>query len=151
VTGGFGERKIQADDPKNLGRSGNLFLRCAVTLIIGILDRRLDMTTVDITFGRAFRVWWSYAWRSLVLSLLVVIPLQIFVVTRLAPHIRAAAVGHGLGRPQLREALEFMGVVWPIAIASIIILQTIAMRWMLRRARWADFKLTASSLDAHQD
>jgi hypothetical protein len=30
----------------------------------------------------------------------------------------------------------------------MIIVQTIAMRWMLRRARWADFKLIVLPMDA---
>jgi hypothetical protein len=104
------------------------------------------MTTVDITLGRAFRVWWSYAWRSMVLSLLVIVPIQILVITWIAPHVRAAVVGHGLDRTRMREVLEVMWVVWPIAIVGAIILQTMAMRWMLRRARWADFKLIASPM-----
>jgi hypothetical protein len=105
------------------------------------------MTTVDITLGRAFRVWWSYAWRSIVLSPLVIVPVQIPVITWIVPHVRAAVVGHGLDRPRMQEVLELLWVVWPIAIVGMIIVQTIAMRWMLRRARWADFKLIVSAMD----
>ena len=103
------------------------------------------MTTIDITLGRAFRVWWSYAWRSIVLSPLVIVPIQLLVIIWIVPHVRAAVVEHGWNRPGIREVLELMWVVWPIAIIGMIIVQTIAMRWMLRRARWADFKLIASS------
>lgn len=109
------------------------------------------MTSVDITFGRALRVWWSYAWRALVLSLIVVIPMQIFSFAWFVPHVRAVVAAHGQGRPQLREAFELFWVLWPIAIICMIILQTTAMRWMLRRARWADFKLVASSLEVPSD
>ena len=105
------------------------------------------MTTVDITLGRAFRVWWSYAWRSIVLSPLVIVPVQILVITWIVPYARAAVVGHGLDRPGMREVLELLWVVWPIAIVGMIIVQSIAMRWMLRRARWADFKLIVSPMD----
>jgi heme/copper-type cytochrome/quinol oxidase subunit 2 len=105
------------------------------------------MTTVDVTLGRAFRVWWSYTWRSMVLSTLVIVPVQILVITWIVPYARATSVGHGLDRPRMRELLELMWFVWPIAIVGMIIVQTIAMRWMLRRARWADFKLIVSPMD----
>jgi hypothetical protein len=105
------------------------------------------MTTVDVTLGRAFRVWWSYTWRSMVLSTLVIVPVQIIVITWIVPHARAAVVGHGLDRPRMRELLELLWLVWPIALVGMIIVQTIAMRWMLRRARWADFKLIVSPMD----
>ena len=107
------------------------------------------MTIVDITFGRAFRVWWSYAWRAIVLSLVILIPLQILVFTRIVPHVRAAAAGHD--HAQMRAVLELVAVVWPIAIVCIIVLQTLAMRWMLRRAHWTDFKLVASSLQGRSE
>ncbi len=108
------------------------------------------MTNIDITFGRAFRVWWSYVWRTLVLSLIVIIPMQVFSFVWFVPHVRAAVAGHGHGLG-VRAAFELFGVLWPIAIICIIILQTTAMRWMLRRARWADFKLIASPLEAPSD
>jgi hypothetical protein len=47
----------------------------------------------------------------------------------------------------MRELLELLWLVWPIAIVGMIIVQTIAMRWMLRRARGADFKLIVSPMD----
>ena len=107
------------------------------------------MTTVDITFSRAFRIWWSYAWRAIVLSLVIVIPLQIFMFTRIVPHVRAAAGAHD--HAQMRAVLELVAIVWPIAVACIIVLQTIAMRWMLRRAHWTDFMLVASSLQERSE
>ncbi|HUL47559.1 MAG TPA: hypothetical protein VLV25_10715 [Steroidobacteraceae bacterium] len=98
-------------------------------------------STVDITFNRAFRVWWSYAWRGMVLSPVVIVPVQIFVIAWIIPHLRAAGVGETTGRARLRELLELLWFVWPIAVVGAIIIQTIAMRWMLRRARWAEFQL----------
>ena len=106
------------------------------------------MTTVDVTLGRAFRVWWSYTWRCMVLSTLVIVPARIIVITWIVPHARAVVVGHVLDRPRMRELLELLWLVWPIALVGMIIVQTIAMRWMLRRARWADFKLIVSPMDA---
>jgi hypothetical protein len=106
------------------------------------------MTNIDITFNRAFRVWWSYAWRALVLSPLVIVPVQICVFMWVVPHARAAGLGLGLGhitgRAPLRELLGIVWVVCPIAIVGAIVLHTTAMRWMLRRARWAEFRLTPS-------
>jgi len=72
---------------------------------------------------------------------------QIIVITWIVPHARAAVVGHVLDRPRMRELLELLWLVWPIAIVGMIIVQTIAMRWMLRRARGADFKLIVSPMD----
>jgi hypothetical protein len=109
------------------------------------------MTILDITFARAFRVWWSYAWRAILLSLIVVIPLQLAVFTWIVPHAHAVAAAHGRGRPELRQVLELLGLIWPIAIIAIIALQTAAMRWMLRRARWADFKLVVLAPESSTD
>jgi len=107
------------------------------------------MTTVDITLIRAFRVWWSYVWRKLVLSLVVIVPLQIYVITRIVPQVRAAGgLGHGIGGAQLRELLERLWIVWPFALVAAIVIQTIAMRWMLRRARWAEFELVPSARES---
>ena len=105
------------------------------------------MATVDVSLGRAFRVWWSYFWRTIVLSTLVIVPLQIFVIIWIVPHARAAFVGQGLDRPRMHELIKLLWFVWPIAIVGTIIVQTIAMRWMLRRARWPDFKLVVSPMD----
>ena len=102
------------------------------------------MTTIDITFNRAFRVWWSYTWRNLVLSPFVIVPLQIVVITWIVPHVRAAGGVHGVGGAPLRGLLEGLWIVWPIVIVAAILIQTIAMRWMLRRARWAEFELVPS-------
>lgn len=104
------------------------------------------MTTIDITFSRAFHVWWSFAWRALVLSPILIVPIQICVFTWIVPHLRAAGLGHVTGRAPIREVLELLWVVCPIAIVGAIVLHTTAMRWMLRRARWADFSLTPSPL-----
>jgi len=103
------------------------------------------MTIVDITFGRAFRVWWSYAWRGILLSLPVFIPFQIFMLTWVLPHVHAADAGHDI--PQAREVLFVVGIVVPIVLAGVMVLLATAMRWTLRSARWADFKLIASSID----
>jgi hypothetical protein len=35
------------------------------------------MESVDITWSRALKVWWSFTWRGFVLCFLAVIPLQI--------------------------------------------------------------------------
>jgi hypothetical protein len=41
--------------------------------------------TIDVTFGRAFRVWWSYTWRSIVLSTFVMVQVQILVIAWIVP------------------------------------------------------------------
>jgi hypothetical protein len=102
------------------------------------------MTSIDITLNRAFRVWWSYAWRKLLLSLFLIVPLQILVITWIVPQVRAAGGAHALGGAPLHALLERVWLVCPFVIAGAILIETSAMRWMLRRARWAEFELLPS-------
>ncbi|MGB9330058.1 MAG: hypothetical protein WCB10_04745 [Steroidobacteraceae bacterium] len=34
-----------------------------------------------------------------------------------------------------------MMTAWPVLMAAIVVLQAQAMRWMLRKGRWADFRI----------
>ena len=48
------------------------------------------MQQVGLTFLRAFKVWWSYSWRAMVLSLIAMVPLQILLFTTVFTHLPAA-------------------------------------------------------------
>lgn len=91
---------------------------------------------IEMTYGRAFKVWWSYFWRAFLLSVVVscvTVPLMIM----LMPH---AAHGERLAPEQLRSALARFALLWPLIIIVNVLLQVQAMRWMLK-TRWSDFRL----------
>jgi hypothetical protein len=93
---------------------------------------------IEMTYGRAFKVWWSYVWRALVLSVLVscvTVPLMIV----LMPHV---AHGERLDPDQLHRALARFALLWPLLVIVNVLLQVQAMRWMLK-TRWSDFRLAA--------
>jgi hypothetical protein len=97
------------------------------------------MQTIEITFGRAVKVWWSYAWRSCVLFIpvaIVVWPLMFFVIPR--PH-----PGEHLDPGQLHTTMHKFFFVWLFTMAITLLVQVQAMRWMLK-TRWRDFRLMAT-------
>jgi len=99
------------------------------------------MDPVNVTFGRALKLWWSFAWRAWVLMLLVLIPLEIAFMSYMLSHFPKAG-----GNPA--EAMRMAGtmmILWPIFMAALIALQAQAMRWMLNRARWSDFRVALLS------
>lgn len=91
-----------------------------------------------MTYGRAFKVWWSYFWRAFVLGILVsvvLVPLMIMMM----PHV---AHGERLDPGQMHSALARFALLWPLIIVVNVLLQVQAMRWMLK-TRWSDFRLAA--------
>jgi hypothetical protein len=96
------------------------------------------MDPVNVTFGRALKIWWSFAWRAWVLMLLVMVPMEIVLFWYMMSHFPK----QGAGNPA--EAMRMAGtmmVLWPIFMAVLIALQVQAMRWMLNTVRWSDFRL----------
>jgi hypothetical protein len=57
-------RVVGAEADESIGQCGD-------SSAIHTPRSRSEMTTIDVTLGRAFRIWWSYFWRSMVLSTLV--------------------------------------------------------------------------------
>lgn len=97
------------------------------------------MDQVEITFGRSFKIWWSFAWRTWVLSFLVVIPIQIFLFFFVFRNLPPA--GSKADPQTIFKMMSGMMIAWPIMMAAIIALQAQAVRWMLRKARWSDFRV----------
>jgi hypothetical protein len=96
--------------------------------------------TVEMTFGRALKVWWSYAWRTFVLLfpvMMVAMPLM-FV---LMPHPHP---GEKPDPSQIRAAMPRFFVIWLVMMAANVLVQVQAMRWMLR-TKWSDFRLAATN------
>lgn len=97
------------------------------------------MDSVEVTWVRALSVWWSFFWRGFVLSLLILIPLEGIGMFFLVNHLPVQ--GQRMDPQQGMRMAATMMLVWPFMMALIVAIQVVAMRWMLRKARWADFRL----------
>jgi hypothetical protein len=100
------------------------------------------MQPVEITFQRAFKVWWSYTWRAWVLWMLVFMVMGLALqASGIMP--RNSARPHVPPAPeQLRHSLSLLFVV----LVALSIVQIFAVRWCLK-TRWSDFKLVAMAPD----
>jgi hypothetical protein len=95
---------------------------------------------LDVTLLRGLKVWWSFAWRSMVLFFVVVFPLEILgmiIMMRSMPQPGTKV----LDPSQAMLMASVMVVAWPILMALVVVLQAQGMRWMLRKARWSDFRI----------
>ena len=101
------------------------------------------MQSVELTFGRAFKVWWSYSWRAFVLALLVLVPLEIVMFWYMMSHVPR----QGANPAEAASVAGTMAAAWPIIMVVVIALQAQAMRWMLNKARWSDFRVAVLPRD----
>ena len=102
------------------------------------------MNPVDITWGRALKVWWSYSWRALVLTLLVMIPLEIIIFALFLRNLPKASSDPA----DAMRVAGTMAILWPVMMAALLALQVQAMRWMLKAARWSDFRVAVLPPDS---
>lgn len=102
-------------------------------------DREELMDQVAVTWSRALKIWWSFAWRSWVLSLAVMLPLQIFFMVYVFRHVPPA--GTPADPAAMIKMASGMMLAWPVLMAAIVVLQAQGMKWMLRKARWSDFRV----------
>jgi len=94
------------------------------------------MDQIEITWARALKIWWSFSWRAWVPSLLVVVPLDIF--------LSILVMGRARSTTDSVDAMRMLApfvLLWPLVIVAVIALQAQAMRWALHRARWSDFRV----------
>ena len=42
---------------------------------------------------------------------------------------------------KMQHMFGMFAIIWPIMMAAMIGLQALAMRWMLKKARWSDFRI----------
>lgn len=103
------------------------------------------MEFIEVTWVRALSVWWSFCWRGFVLPFLILIPLEGVGMFFLIGHLPPA--GQRMDPQQGMRMAATMMLVWPFMMALIVAIQVIAMRWMLRKARWADFRLALLPAD----
>jgi hypothetical protein len=109
-------------------------------------NKEFSMQPVEVTFQRAFKVWWSYTWRAWVLWV------PVFVVIAAAIQL-SGVTPHNQGSPRvmpspekLRHDMKLVLEVWPVLIVGLSIVQTFAMRWCLKTP-WSDFRLVAVAPD----
>jgi hypothetical protein len=100
------------------------------------------MQSVEITFGRALKVWWSYVWRAMVLTIPVYFVLLAFMVSFMLP-----SMSHPGTKPDPAQFQAMMGkfsFVWLVMMVASLLVQILAMRWMLK-TKWSDFRLQPTS------
>jgi hypothetical protein len=95
------------------------------------------MEQVDITWSRALKIWWSYSWRAFVLVLLVMVPVEIVMFCYVFRQLPGSAAHPADGG----RLMAGIALAWPIVMAVLVALQAQAMRWMLNKARWSDFRV----------
>lgn len=106
---------------------------------------------MEITFYRAFKIWWSFTWRACITLLplmFIMFPLMMWILPIPKP---------GEPPPVLKpdQIPGFMGkffIIWIFMMIGMVFLQTLALRWMLK-TKWSDFKLVAvkSEIETHPD
>jgi hypothetical protein len=96
---------------------------------------------VEVTFVRALKIWWSFAWRALVLWLPVGLLMAISMHWLLPlPHPGQPNVP--LSPSQVPGFMARGMILWVVLMCVAIVAQTVAIRWMLK-VRWSDFRLQA--------
>jgi hypothetical protein len=99
---------------------------------------------VEVTFIRAFKIWWSFAWRAFVLWTPVGLFMAFSIRWILFPHFGQPSA------PQNPSQIPgFMArgmILWVVVMSVAIVVQTLAIRWMLK-VRWSDFRLQAVGAD----
>ena len=100
------------------------------------------MSTIEITFMRALKVWWSFIWRGYVLLLPVgiVMGVAMFWMMPFPTH------PGPMGPDQAKLMIGKGSVFWIVMMVLMVVVQTFAMRWMLK-TRWSDFTLVAAPIE----
>jgi hypothetical protein len=96
------------------------------------------MDSTDITFGRAFTIWWSYVWRAFLLMLPVMIVAMVIAIAVLPlPKVGQPAA---LRPDQVPGMMGKMFCVWLFTMVFYVAAQVQAVRWMLK-TKWTGFRL----------
>jgi hypothetical protein len=99
------------------------------------------MDQVQLTWTRGLKVWWSYTWRTAVLTLLAMIPLQIIMFVTVFRYLPLSGQKPAADPADILRLMPFMMLLWLVIMAGMIAIQAQGMRWMLKDARWSDFRL----------
>jgi uncharacterized membrane protein len=98
---------------------------------------------IDVTFGRAMKIWWSYVWRAILLMLPVMIVAMVIAISIL-PFPKAGQPVPTFRPEQIPGMTSKMFGLWLFMMVFYIAAQVQAMRWMLK-TKWSDFRLQAVS------
>lgn len=99
-----------------------------------------------MTLMQAFKVWWSYSWRSSIL----VIPLAIIMTlwslaglfSTVENMVQSGQSPSNLNIDQLTRLASGGVTMWVLSLVLTAVIQVFAMRWTLN-SRWSDFRLKA--------
>ncbi len=93
------------------------------------------MTIVEPTWSRCVKIWWSFAWRAMLLT----VPVMFVMMGVLASLLPFPKPGQSPAPfDPARIGLVFT-VGYPLMLALVVGAQVAALRWMLRRQRWQNF------------
>ena len=107
------------------------------------------MNSTDVTYGRALKIWWSYAWRTVVLLLPVMFLTMIImfsVMSSIMPFPKPGEPPTPIHPDQVAGMMGKMSFLWLVMMALNITAQVLAMRWMLK-TKWSNFRLQVVSDD----
>src|SRR5215467_1253613 len=97
------------------------------------------MDNLEVTWTQALSIWWSFCWRAMVLCFLILLPIEgimmFFFIRNMPPP------GQPMDPQESMRVASTMMIAWPFLMAAVVGTQVIAMRWMIRGARWTGFRL----------
>ena len=97
------------------------------------------MELIQPTFKRSLAIWWSFAWRSFVLW----IPVMVVVMGVMFAVIPFPEPGKPVDpiryQQQIQHAMIFLPIAWLAILGGLVVTQTFAMQWMLKTQRWPDY------------
>jgi hypothetical protein len=99
------------------------------------------MDELNVTWTSGLKIWWSFAWRAWLLMFIAMVPAEIVLFLIVGPSLTKGTPGHPVDMEALRHAMGWFPLFWLGMMAALIALQAQAMRWMLKKARWSDFRL----------
>ena len=106
------------------------------------------MEQIEVTWRRGLKVWWSFVWRASVLMMIIVLPIEALGMLLFFPRLPPAGSHRQLTPEEMRQLVPIFLVVWFLMVAVTVGAQAQAMRWMLRKTRWADFRIALVRPDA---
>lgn len=83
-----------------------------------------------MTFFGAFRIWWSFTWRTIVLTVpMMFVFVAVVVLFRLIPH--GANPADPFNPEMMSSLFGTLVLMWFAAVIGAIVAQVLAMKWML--------------------
>lgn len=103
------------------------------------------MKVVENDFKRLLKIWWSFMWRSSVLTIPVmfaVLPIM-FLIT---PFPKPGTPPQAIGVENFPYMFLKMGGIWMLMMIGGTFMQLVALKWTLKTT-WSDFKVKLVSND----